>query len=146
MRGADSKFKAEFELDLGEDVGELSVVSQNIGRVFLNVINNAFYAVDVRAKAENRNFEPIVRVKSRRTDRHVEISIEDNGDGIPPELVDKVFEPFFTTKPTGSGTGLGLSLAYDIVTEEHGGEMTLQTEVGKGTTFLIKLPITGSSD
>ena len=141
MRGEDAQFNANFETDLDPAVGQVSVVRGSIGRVFLNILNNAFYAVGERARSEPDSYEPTVRVRSKRLNDKVEIRIEDNGGGIPEENVARIFEPFFTTKPTGSGTGLGLSLAYDIVTEEHRGEMNVETEINKGTSFVISLPV-----
>jgi signal transduction histidine kinase len=140
MRAADSSFNADMVSNLDDKVGSLDVVSQNLGRVFLNIFNNAFYALSERSVAEEEGYQPTVTVSSVRNDDHIVIRIEDNGVGIPSDLVDKIFEPFFTTKPTGSGTGLGLSLAYDIVNKEHGGTMTVETEAGSGTTFVISLP------
>ncbi len=112
---------------------------QEIGRVFLNLINNAFYAVNERKKLNEPSYEPEVIVSTRKEKDKVEIKVKDNGTGIPKNLVDKIFQPFFTTKPTGSGTGLGLSLSYDIVTKGHGGELKVETKEGEGTTFIIQL-------
>ena len=140
MRGADKEFNADMSEDLQDDVGTVEIVKQNMGRVFLNILNNAFYAVRERAKTDLDGYSPKVTVTSERLGDRIEIRIADNGGGIPPDLIDKIFEPFFTTKPTGSGTGLGLSLAYDIVTDEHDGKMTVESEIGTGTTFIINLP------
>jgi signal transduction histidine kinase len=140
MRASDKAFNANIVTDFADDIGEITVVPQNIGRVFLNVLNNAFYAASQRSKQEDEDFEAKVVVRSRRIEDKIEIRIEDNGIGIQPELRDKIFEPFFTTKPTGSGTGLGLSLAYDIVTKEHGGDLRVESELGKGTSFVVTLP------
>ena len=109
--------------------------------VILNLINNAFYAVSEKAKAaDNDKYKPIVKVSTKKLSTAVEIIVQDNGQGIPQEIVDKIFQPFFTTKPTGSGTGLGLSLSYDLV-KAHGGEMQVESIVGDGSKFIIKLPI-----
>ena len=141
MRGEDANFNASFSAELDDTIGEIDIVRGSFGRALLNILNNAFYAVGERSKSAGRDYEPTVVVRTKRVGGRVEISIEDNGSGIPKENVDRIFEPFFTTKPTGSGTGLGLSLSYDIITEEHGGEMRVETEVDKGTTFVISLPL-----
>lgn len=114
---------------------------QDIGRVLLNIINNAFQAVSTKALAkEDPNFKPGVTVSTKKTESGIEISIKDNGPGIPDSIKDKIFQPFFTTKPTGQGTGLGLSLSYDIV-KAHGGELTLDGNEEVGTQFTIKIPL-----
>jgi signal transduction histidine kinase len=111
-----------------------------MGRVILNLITNAFYASNERKKAsKDQGFKPIVSISTKKTGDHLEIKVTDNGKGIPKEVVDKIFQPFFTTKPTGEGTGLGLSLSYDIV-KAHGGEIRVESEQGEGTTFIISLP------
>jgi signal transduction histidine kinase len=109
-----------------------------MGRVILNLINNAFYAVDEKRKHSADGYEPTVSIKSKKAGDKVLISVTDNGNGIPEVIKEKIFQPFFTTKPTGSGTGLGLSLSYDIV-KTHGGELTMQSETGKGSEFIIQL-------
>ena len=114
---------------------------QDIGRVFLNLITNAFYAVNEK-KQNNENFKPKVTVSTKKINNHIRISVSDNGDGIPEKVKEKIFQPFFTTKPTGQGTGLGLSMSYDIVTNGHSGEFKVDTKEGEGTTFCINLPIT----
>ena len=124
---------------------------QDIGRVILNLLTNAFYAVTERKKSESDHYEPIVSIATKRLGDKVEIRVSDNGNGIPQKVLDKIFQPFFTTKPTGQGTGLGLSLSYDIVTKGHGGELKVQTKMeegnpnsswkGEGTTFTIQLPV-----
>jgi len=119
---------------------------QEIGRVILNLINNAFYAVGERQKSaragtdgvEGIGYQPLVIVSTKKLNDNLEIKIKDNGNGIPKNILDKIFQPFFTTKPTGQGTGLGLSLAYDIV-KAHGGELKVKTEEGKGSAFIIEL-------
>jgi signal transduction histidine kinase len=115
------------------------VVPQEIGRVILNLINNAFYAVTEKKKLGIEGFEPTVIVSTKRNDGRIEVSVKDNGNGIPQKILDKIFQPFFTTKPTGQGTGLGLSLSYDIV-KAHGGELKVETKEGEGTEFIILLP------
>ncbi len=110
-----------------------------MGRVILNLITNAFYAVDEKKKSGVINYEPIVSVSTQRLGHKVLISVRDNGNGIPQNIIDKVFQPFFTTKPTGQGTGLGLSLSYDII-KAHGGELTVETKEGEYAAFVITLP------
>jgi signal transduction histidine kinase len=116
-----------------------------MGRVILNLLNNAFYAVKEKSMASGQSqedsYKPTVEVRTKRVDNNIQISVADNGNGIPPAIKDKIFQPFFTTKPTGQGTGLGLSLSYDIVTKGHGGELTVDTTEGTGTNFTIKLPL-----
>src|SRR4030095_7254189 len=107
----------------------------------LNLINNAFFAVNERSKQGVSGYEPTVIVRTRRLQARIEISVEDNGNGIPGSIKQKIFQPFFTTKPTGQGTGLGLSLAYDII-KAHGGEIRVETKEGEGSEFKIQLPIT----
>jgi signal transduction histidine kinase len=150
LRAKDKSFNAELVTDFDESVGLLNVVPQDMGRVILNLITNAFYAVNEKAKANIEGYQPTVTVSSKRTpllggagggSQVVKIAISDNGNGIPKEIVDKIFQPFFTTKPTGQGTGLGLSMSYDIVTKGHGGELTVENIEGGGTEFIISLPI-----
>ena len=112
---------------------------QDIGRVLLNLYNNAFYAVNEKKKQLNGTFEPTVEVSTKKVDNKVEISVKDNGIGIPQKVLDKIFQPFFTTKPTGQGTGLGLSLSYDII-KAHGGEIKVETKESEGSEFIIELP------
>jgi signal transduction histidine kinase len=140
LRAKDKSFNAKFEIDLDAAVGKINVLPQDLGRVILNLINNAFYAVSERKKKETETYSPTVTVSTRKNGDTVEIRVQDNGTGIPQKTVDKIFQPFFTTKPTGEGTGLGLSLSYDIVTKGHGGELKVETEEGKGTCFLVILP------
>jgi two-component system NtrC family sensor kinase len=116
------------------------MVPQEIGRVLLNLLSNAFDAVHEHAATVNGVYVPRVRVTTRRREGQVEIRVSDNGPGIPSEIREKIFEPFFTTKPTGSGTGLGLSLSYDIVTQGHGGTLSVESEAGQGAAFIVTLP------
>jgi two-component system, NtrC family, sensor kinase len=141
LRAKDKSFNAKFEAHLDPSVGEISVVKQDIGRVLLNLINNAFYAVTEKKKTSNdQNYDPIVIVTTKKAGDKILISVKDNGNGIPKQVQEKIFLPFFTTKPAGEGTGLGLSLAYDIITKGHGGELKLETS-GQGTEFMIVLPL-----
>jgi len=141
LRAKDKTFNAKFEKNLDSTIEKINVIPQDIGRVILNLINNAFYAVTEKKKLlVNENYEPTVTVTTKRMDAHkIQISIKDNGNGIPESLKDKIFQPFFTTKPTGQGTGLGLSLSYDIV-KAHGGELKVETQEREGSKFIIQLP------
>jgi signal transduction histidine kinase len=116
-------------------------VPQDIGRVVLNLINNAFYAVTLRHSKGDDSYQPTVWVSTRKLNDKIQISVKDNGNGIPENIKEKIFQPFFTTKPTGQGTGLGLSLAYDIVSKGHGGTIDIVSNAGSGTTFKITLPL-----
>ncbi len=150
LRAKDKSFNATLETDFDESIGNIEVIPQDMGRVILNLITNAFYAVDDKktafAKAEkeenieNNSYEPTVAVSTKKEGNNIIISVKDNGNGMPKEVVEKIFQPFFTTKPTGKGTGLGLSMSYDIVTKGHGGELIVETLEGEGTTFSINLP------
>jgi signal transduction histidine kinase len=139
LRAKDKLFNAKTETDFDNSIGKINVVSQDLGRVILNLINNAFYAVDEKKKQNSNGYEPTVSVSTNKNNGKVEISVKDNGNGIPQKVLDKIFQPFFTTKPTGQGTGLGLSLSYDIV-KAHGGELKVETKEGEGTEFIIHLP------
>ncbi len=141
LRAKDNAFNAEFKLELDPSLPKVDVIPQDIGRVLLNLINNAFYVVDKKAKEGLEGYKPEVIVSTKKQDSSFEISVKDNGPGIPEEIKDKIFQPFFTTKPTGSGTGLGLSLSYDIV-KAHGGQLYVESHVNIGTVFVIKIPIT----
>ena len=142
--------------DYDESIGNINIIPQDIGRVILNLINNAFYAVDEKKKSPHplkggEEYEPTVTVSTKRLSLPsgglqgglggglIVITVRDNGNGIPQKILDKIFQPFFTTKPTGQGTGLGLSLSYDIV-KAHGGEIKVETKEGEGTEFTIQLP------
>jgi signal transduction histidine kinase len=143
LRAKDKSFNARFETDLDATLPKIEVVPQDIGRVILNLINNSFYAVDERKKQTGEQYEPEVKVSTRMNADKIDICISDNGGGIPKKILDKIFQPFFTTKPTGQGTGLGLSLSYDIV-KAHGGELKVETNEGEGSTFVIQLPVSNS--
>lgn len=141
LRAKDKNFNAKMTTDLDPAIGNVEVIPQDMGRVLLNLINNAFYAVTQKKNQSTGPFEPTVTVSTHLLKPgKVEIRIKDNGMGIPESLKAKIFQPFFTTKPTGQGTGLGLSLAFDIVTKGHGGKMEVKSEEGKGTEFVIQLP------
>ena len=139
IKAKDKLFNAITKTEFDNGVGKINIVPQDIGRVILNLINNAFYAVNEKQKQNIPDFEPTVTVTTKKLEDKVLITVADNGNGIPQKIVDKIFQPFFTTKPTGQGTGLGLSLAYDIV-KAHGGEIKVETKEGEGTTFIIHLP------
>ena len=143
LRAKDKNFNAKFETDFDGKLVKVNVIPQDIGRVVLNLITNAFYAVNEKsssAKASgDTKYEPTVFVSTKKVGKKVEIKVLDNGNGIAKKVLDKIFQPFFTTKSTGQGTGLGLSLSYDIV-KAHGGELKVETKEGKGTTFIIQLP------
>jgi signal transduction histidine kinase len=138
MRAKDKSFYADFKTDFDESIGKINVVPQDIGRVLLNLYNNAFYAVNEKKKTDDENYQPIVSVQTEKINNRVEIKVTDNGNGIPQNVVDKIFQPFFTTKPTGEGTGLGLSLSYDIM-KANGGEIKVETKAGEGSEFIVQL-------
>lgn len=139
LRAKDKSFNAKMQTDFDTSIGKINIVSQDIGRVLLNLFNNAFYAVMQKKNSSGlSNYEPTVSVTTKKINGKTEIYVKDNGTGIPQKVVDKIFQPFFTTKPTGQGTGLGLSLSYDII-KTHGGEIKVETQEGKGTTFIIQL-------
>ena len=141
LRAKDKTFNAEIKTDFDNSIGKVNVVPQDIGRVLLNLINNAFYAVNEKKnlRSPSAEYEPRVIVSTRKLNDKLEIVVKDNGNGIPQKSLDKIFQPFFTTKPTGQGTGLGLSLAYDIV-KAHGGEIEVITNEGQGSEFVVSLP------
>jgi len=143
LRAKEKSFNATIKTDFDERIGKIKIEPQEIGRVILNLINNAFYAVMEKKKTSKAGYEPEVSVSTLKTERGIEITVSDNGNGIPQKILDKIFQPFFTTKPTGQGTGLGLSLAYDIVTKGHEGELKVETGEGEGSKFIIQLPTKG---
>ena len=140
LRAKDKSFNAKFETNLDTSIGKINILPQDMGRVILNLINNSFYAVSERKKQNEEGYEPTVSVSTKKEKDKILISVADNGTGIPQKVIDKIFQPFFTTKPTGQGTGLGLSLSFDIITKGHGGELKVETKEGNGTTFTILLP------
>jgi signal transduction histidine kinase len=139
LRAKDKSFSADFKTNFAKDLPEVSIVRQDIGRVLLNLINNAFYAVHDFGKTQNKEYKPTVTVSTAQVKDQIEITVTDNGKGIPEQIQDKIFQPFFTTKPTGEGTGLGLSLSYDIV-NAHGGKLTARNSPCGGAEFTITLP------
>ncbi len=140
LRAKDKSFNAVMETYFEESIGKINIVPQDIGRVLLNLFNNAFYSVHEKKKQQGEGYEPTVSVSTKRVGNKVKVFVRDNGTGIPQKVLDKIFQPFFTTKPTGQGTGLGLSLSYDII-KAHGGEIKVETKEGEGAKFLITLPI-----
>jgi signal transduction histidine kinase len=142
MRAKDKSFNVDFKTELDPRLPKINVVAQEIGRVLLNLINNAFHAVAERSKmnAESGDYKPEVSVSTKNLNNNVEIYVSDNGVGVPEYVKDKIFQPFFTTKPAGQGTGLGLSLSYDII-KGYGGKIELKSKIDCGTEFCIQLPI-----
>jgi len=145
LRAKDKSFNATMKSDFDKSIGAINIIPQDIGRVILNLITNAFYAVNEKssfAKASSdKDYEPTVSVSTKRVGNRVEIKVSDNGNGIPPKVLEKIFQPFFTTKPTGQGTGLGLSMSYDIVTKGHDGELAVESKEGEYAEFKIVLPV-----
>ncbi|WP_375449358.1 ATP-binding protein, partial [uncultured Nostoc sp.] len=140
QRAKDKSFTCELVTQFDASLGEVNLVAQEIGRVLLNLYNNAFYAVRERSKQPNPDYKPTVTVTTQRTEQGVQLRVADNGTGIAEGVQQKVFQPFFTTKPTGEGTGLGLSLSYDIITKGHNGTLRVESQVNEGTSFFIELP------
>ncbi len=155
LRAKDKSFNATIKTDFDNSIGKINIIPQDIGRVVLNLLTNAFYVVDEKKKAckaeppeksgqvveAGNAYEPTVSISTKKINGKVEIRVTDNGNGIPQKVLDKIFQPFFTTKPTGQGTGLGLSLSYDIITKGHGGELKVETKEGDGSEFIIVLPV-----
>ncbi|MBS1523134.1 MAG: GHKL domain-containing protein [Bacteroidetes bacterium] len=141
LRAKDKSFNAEMVTHFDPDLPKVNVVQQDIGRVLLNLINNAFYAVNQKAKTAGADYKPTVELSTSHTADQIEIKVKDNGNGIPESIKGKIMQPFFTTKPTGEGTGLGLSLSYDIVVKGHGGKINIESKEGEGSEFIIDLPI-----
>jgi histidine kinase len=138
LKAKDKSFNATLKTDFDKTIDKINIIPQDIGRVILNLITNAFYAVDEKKKLLKEGFEPAISVITKKFDNQISISVKDNGNGIPKHILDKIFQPFFTTKPTGQGTGLGLSLSYDII-KAHGGELKVETKEGEGSEFIIQL-------
>ncbi len=141
LRAKNSSFTCELVTDFDANLPLVNVIGQDMGRVLLNLINNAFYAVGKKANTQPDGYQPTVTVSTRQLTDGIEIRVKDNGIGMPESVREKVFQPFFTTKPTGEGTGLGLSLAYDIVTKGHGGTIEVTSVEGEGTEFMVTLPV-----
>jgi two-component system NtrC family sensor kinase len=139
--GSTARFNCELITDFAPDLGKPEIVPQEIGRVLLNLYNNAFYAVHQKQMTAPTDYQPTIWVSTQEVNGQVRMKVKDNGMGIPEPIRAKIFQPFFTTKPTGEGTGLGLSLSYDIVTKGHGGTLTVESEEGEFTEFIIHLPI-----
>jgi signal transduction histidine kinase len=143
FRAKEKDFNADFTLEADSNLSKVEVVPQEIGRVLLNLFNNAFYATQQKKAQLNGQYQPQVIVTTKSMGDKVEIRVRDNGTGILESVKSKIFQPFFTTKPTGEGTGLGLSLSYDIITKGHGGELKVESKEGEGTEFVIHLPLNG---
>ncbi len=146
MRAQDHTFNVKLETDLDPSIGKVSVVPQDLSRAFLNIVNNACYAANDRRKSAKNGFSPVVKVSARNVPDGVEIRVRDNGTGIPQSIREKIFNPFFTTKPAGAGTGLGLSLSYDIITQEHRGQISVDSKEGEYTEFIITIPRTAGTE
>ena len=139
LRAKDKSFNSSMKTDFDNSIGKINIVPQDFGRVLLNLLNNAFFAVKEKGKMNIEEYEPIVSISTKKVDDTIEITVRDNGSGIPQNLLDKIFQPFFTTKPTGEGTGLGLSLSYDII-KAHEGQLKVTTKETEFTEFKIILP------
>jgi signal transduction histidine kinase len=140
LRAKDQFFNATIQTDFDKSIKKINIVPQDIGRVLLNLFTNAFYAVTEKKKEQKDGYEPAVSVRTKIIADKIEIRVGDNGNGIPQKVLDKIFQPFFTTKPTGQGTGLGLSLSYDII-KAHGGEIKVETKECEGCEFIIQIPV-----
>jgi len=141
LRAKDKSFNAEMKTDFDESIPKINIVAQDVGRVILNLITNAFYAVKAAKPLKRNDYEPTVWVSTKKENGKIFVMVKDNGTGIPDSVKDKIFHPFFTTKPTGEGTGLGLSLSYDII-KTHGGKIAVDSKEGAGTEFTVELPVT----
>jgi signal transduction histidine kinase len=140
LRAKDKMFNAGMKTSFDENIGKIEAIPQDLGRVLLNLFNNSFYSVAEKKKQNIAGYEPTVTVVTRKLPNAVEITVSDNGTGIPQKVLDKIYQPFFTTKPTGQGTGLGLSMSYDIITKGHGGELKVETAEGEFARFIITIP------
>ncbi|MEO6720293.1 MAG: ATP-binding protein, partial [Ferruginibacter sp.] len=144
LRAKDKSFNATLKTEYDETIGDINIIPQDMGRVILNLITNAFHATSEKQQEGAADYQPTVTIKTQKSSQGssgVCISVADNGNGIPQNVLDKIFQPFFTTKPTGQGTGLGLSMSYEIVTKGHGGTLKVETTGGEGSVFIITLPI-----
>jgi two-component system NtrC family sensor kinase len=140
LRAKDKSFNAAMKTDYDETIGMANVIPQDMGRVILNLITNAFYVVAEKKHTAGAEYHPTVSVSTKKIGNKIEIRVTDNGNGMPQKVLDKIFQPFFTTKPSGQGTGLGLSMSYDIVTKGHAGELKVETKEGEYATFIISIP------
>ena len=141
LRAKDKSFNATMKTDFDETIGMINIIPQDIGRVILNLITNAFYAVTEKKQQQPAGYDPTVSVITKKTGNNILVTVKDNGNGIPKAALDKIFQPFFTTKPSGQGTGLGLSMSYEIITKAHGGELKVESNEGDGAEFTIILPV-----
>jgi two-component system NtrC family sensor kinase len=141
LRAKDKAFNSELVTDFDETIKTIDVIPQDIGRVILNLLTNAFYVVNEKQKFGLDNYRPKVSVSTKKHKDSIEIKVTDNGNGMPKSVQEKIFQPFFTTKPTGQGTGLGLSMSYDIITKRHKGELQVESTENQGTTFRLILPL-----
>ena len=139
LRAKENSFNATMKTYFDNAINKINIIPQDVGRVLLNLYTNAFYAVNEKKKTADENYQPTVSVQTKQVNNIIEIKVSDNGNGIPENIINKIFQPFFTTKPTGQGTGLGLSLSYDII-KTHNGEIKVKTKDGNGTEFIIQLP------
>jgi C4-dicarboxylate-specific signal transduction histidine kinase len=139
-KAKDNSFNATMQTDLDESIGKINIIPQDIGRALLNLYNNAFYAVAEKAKQQPNGYEPAILVSSKKIIDKIALTVMDNRNCIPQKVFDKIFQPFFTTKPTGQGTGLGLSLSYDII-KAHGCEIKVNTKENEGSEFIVELPL-----
>ncbi len=141
FKAKDKSFNATIKTDFDSSIGKIEIVAQDIGRVLLNLFSNAFYAMSKKQSTYDSSYQPTLLIQTVKVSDNLKIIIQDNGVGIPPKISDKIFQPFFTTKPTGEGTGLGLSISYDII-KAHSGKLTVESEEGIKTTFIIEIPLT----
>ena len=143
LRAKDKSFNASMKTDFDENIEKINIIPQDFGRVILNLLTNAFYAVTEKKNLQTNEreiYQPTVSIATKKENDKIVITVTDNGNGMPQEIVDKIFQPFFTTKPTGKGTGLGLSMSYDIITKGHNGVLKVETKEGEQTKFIITLP------
>ncbi len=143
LRAKDKTFNATLNSDFDENIGKINLIPQDFGRVILNLLTNAFYAVNERKQLNENGYKPTVSIITKKDKNQIKITVNDNGNGMPQEIIDKIFQPFFTTKPSGKGTGLGLSMSYDIITKGHDGTITVTSKENEGTSFSILLPFNG---
>lgn len=143
MRAQDQSFSVKIEKDFDPAAGRVDIIPQDFSRAFLNIVSNACYAANEKRKKNPIDYSPLVSIKTKNLDEKIEIAVEDNGGGIPPDEMDKIFKPFYTTKPVGTGTGLGLAIAHEIITKGHRGEIQVESKEGRFTRFTMTLPKTG---